>query len=532
MKIKMAPFIPITVIAFALVLSATHLASLVQALPSSGGLFISIPNSSIKCANIVLPDDAGYYGRGAVDYVLTMTPDPQDTWSDFSYQRVTTDENNTAVIPICFSSIGKPIGNCSEPFTIRISAPSIGVNKTWHGGACASDYADFDTSAPVQDAGGDAEAQDPMEGLDDADVFSIGFVEPTKYVAADEMATFTLWLESYADLEIGLSVEGGEGLYVTPASAHVSTGSASGTGQSGQSGESFHEINFTVGGVGQEGRYSFDVVGTAQDCGPGSMCTRQANAELVVGDVPDLAGFMVSLFPENLNIRDLEPVTYRIAITNFGDDGEFTATASLPDGLTTTFAPATMTVPSGEYRTITFTITPGSASQSYELDFTVTSSGGVAKPVTAYLSTNELLTDVSRSMDLINQVADAQTRNQASQGLDRWYQTYQSSDYGQDMDEHSDLQATLQEARQAPADAAHDPSDGDTNGDDGDGDPYYPQDTTNGDGDGEGFDLFGKDLWILLVVVLVVLGAVLFFVQRSKKPGNELDEEIDLEKGF
>ena len=52
--------------AFVAVMALTLILSVIpvtHALPSSGSLYISIPNSSITCANIVLPDDGGFFGR-------------------------------------------------------------------------------------------------------------------------------------------------------------------------------------------------------------------------------------------------------------------------------------------------------------------------------------------------------------------------------------------------------------------------------------------------------------------------------------
>ena len=361
-----------------------------------------------------------------------------------------------------------------------------------------------------------------MAGLDDADVFSMGFSERKKYVTVGQGAVFSLWLESYASLVVDLSVEsgsgaGGAGIEVTPSSAQVVTGADNG----------FHELNLTVSPVQQSGTYAFTVEAAVRDCGPGRLCTKRAAAELVASqELPDLTGFTASLFPENINVRDLQPVTYRLAITNMGESDEFTVEASLPEGLETTFAPTTITVPEGGYRTITFAATPGSVSSSYELEFTVSSGRGIEKPVTAYLSTNELLTDAARSMEQVNQVGDAERRNQATDELDRWYRTYQDSGYGENLDEYSELQGKLQAARQPSA--AHVPSENQTPQQPQQGFPQDTQDLYQGMADEKGLDLLGKDLWILLVIMLVVLGAVFLILKKMKRKSSGLDEEMEL----
>jgi hypothetical protein len=487
----------------------------VQALPTSGGLYVSIPNASVRCANIVLPDDGGYFGRGSVDYIITMTPDPRETWGDLSYQRVTTDENNTAVIPICFNSFGRPIGNCSKPFTIRISAPSAGVDMSWQGGACASTYADFDTSFPA------SAPDDSISGLDDADLFSIGFKQAKKHAKPNESSQFILQVESYATLLIDFSVQGQGGIAVNPSTGIVTTNSDN----------SYHEITFTTDPLMNERTASFEVTTTVRDCGSGSMCSRQATAELIVSqDQQELVGFSANIFPENINLKDLQPVTYRMTIQNMGNSDEFSVDATLSEDLTSTFAPVTITVPQGEYKTITFTVTPNNQSASYELDFEVASSNGIKKPVTAYLSTNELFTDASRSMDLVGQVADSQTASQANQEMDRWYNTYQNSGYGENLDEYDSLQTTLQDARQPGAQ----PVNG-QNGDSGNGD-NLDNDTDAGGDVSPALDLFGRDIMLLVTIIVIVACAVLlvvfFFYRKRKKMGIKLDEEINLGEGF
>lgn len=494
-----------------------------KALPTSGSLYISIPNASVKCANLILPDDGGYFGPGAVDYIITMVPpDPEKNWGGITEQIVTTDYNNTVVVPLCFSSINHPIGNCSRPFVIRLSAPSISLDRTWDAGMCSSKYADFDTGAPaIGTKSGSITPADPLTGLDNADIFSIGFSVAKKYIKPGETAEFTLWLQSQAELELNLTVKGEGGIKVNPARASLTTSAD----------DSLHDINFTAGPMTEEKTYSFTVTARARNCGSGSMCARQARAELVVGQQePKIDGFLVSIFPENINVKDMGDVIYRIVVNNFGDnDDEFSFGASLPDGVQSTFAPTTLTVPADEYRTMTFTVTPTEQSQSYELDFTVTSSSGVTKPVTSYLSTNEQLTDARRSLEAIEQLGDSQTYGQAVDDVGKWYRSYQGSDYGEDLESYSSLQSDLQDARQPGS------GDPDIDVDDGGGIDVGTDNNVAGDvrETTPGPDLFGKDIWILFVVILAILGAIMVFMKLSgRKMGLNMNEEIDLEEDF
>ncbi len=474
---------------------------MIYALPSSGSLYLSIPNSSVKCVNILLPDDAGYFGQGKVDYVITMEPEPSLTWSDFSYQEVGVDSNNTAKIPICFSSFGRPVGNCSEPFEIRIRAPGI-VDKVWHGGACASKFADFDTHGGTADSA--------ASGLSDVEVFSVGLRESARYTSPGGEAGFMLYLESQAELDITVGVEADNGLVVTPLSAAVSTGEEN----------EFHEIALNATAPDTEGSYDFTVTATASDCGSGSMCSRHATGKLVVGDGPQ-QGFTVSLFPENINTREPEPVTYRLAIINMGESDQFTITSSLPEGVDTTFVEDTITVGSGDHRTLTFTVTPSSVSSSYELDFTVASSAGVEKPVTAYISTNEMLTDSLRSLESINQY-DSEAASDAQAELDSWYSTYQSSSYGSGLQEYSGLRDSLEEARKEAADSfqgSQETGTGEKTGNEADaGERNYTG--TSGPGD----DL--NPIYVILPAAALLLGVAFVIVRKKGRSKEEWDQEI------
>ena len=493
-------------------------AGITSALPSSGGLFISIPNGTVTCADVVLPDDMGYFGRGQVEFMITMEPGVRDSWSDLSFHGVSTDENNSAVIPICFSSIGRPIGNCSKPFTITISSAELGTTKSWQGGACVSTFADMDTSVPASSGTGNggSSTDDVASGLSNTDVFYMSFLAPKQYATSSETSAFTLMVQSYATMDIDLSVTPGPGMSINPPSTSVSTGPD----------DNYHEVEFNVSPISTGGRYIFSVTGTARNCGSGSLCSRTSSAEVDVSDIPsDLDGFSVSLFPENLNVRDLSPVTYRLTVTNMGESDEFELSGFVPDGASTDFSPSTITVPGGGSRTTTFTITPSEVSSFYELRFQAKSSDGDTKPTTAYLSTNEQLTDALRNMDAIAANGDSSITSASQSSVDGWYNTYSESAYGEGLNEYSDLQNQLSAARAAGSTVIPDP---------------LPVNTTNGTIPNpppvtdDGLDLFGKDLWMVLLILVIISGSAFAYTRfagKSKKKEN-IDDGFDLSDGI
>lgn len=481
--------------------------SCAQALPSSGSLFISLPNSSVVCARIVLPDDMGSFQKGKVEYNISMSPpDPEANWGGMTHQSLRTDENNTVIIPICFSSVGRRIGECSKSFTIRITSPQSGLEKTWAGGVCASSHLDFDTARPVQPG----QPADGAEGLGDADVFSMGFLSSQVHATPGQTVAFRLFIESYASLDIDIAAQSSQGLSVQPSSRSIRTSPEN----------SFHEIEFNASSQ-QPGSHTLTVTAAARNCGSGSYCTRQAIATLEVGqEQPDLEGFTVSVFPENINVKELRPVAYRLTVSNMGQAREFSIAARLPEGMESTFVPMTVTVPSNDYRSIMFTVTPTSPASTYQLDFSANTSS-LSKPATVYLSTDEMLTDAMRSVE----IAEASgSGSQASQELDRWYRTYAETGYGDDLEGYSGLQASLDAASQQPGTGQGGnetiPSDGgwDTNG-------------TSPDNGTTGFNLLGKDFWVVLVAAAVLLVAG-FLASTKLGKKSRLDEEFDMGKGF
>ena len=86
-------------------------------------------------------------------------------------------------------------------------------------------------------------------------------------------------------------------------------------------------------------------------------------------------------------------------------------------------------VPVGYEKTIKFNVTPQSVSSLFNITAVVTS-GDVIKKDTAYLSTNEMLTDMLRRVE----------RNESDANkLNEWYSLYINSNYGDEVDEYAEL---------------------------------------------------------------------------------------------
>ncbi len=407
---------PALFLAFAIVM----LFSPVSALRINDNLYFTISNDSVKCVDIFLPDDAGVFDLGLFEYVITST----SPWGDLTEQIVRTDENNTVLIPICFFGSEWPECQCSN-HTITISVPSLGISKTFRGGVCVSSIEDVDI---VDDAGG----QTPDQVLNtNMDMFSIGFQMPVQHAAPGETVTYRLFAESQADIVLDIIFENSE-LSVIPAQAQAELDSSN----------PFELFDFNVTAPSQAGSYTFTITAAARDC-TGNFCTKKARGTLNVGGTPS-AGFSVNLFPKNLNVRELTSVRYEFSIQNFGEPENFTITGNIPQNLATDFRETTLFVGSKKIKSIKFSVTPAASSSLYEITISATGSGNNTKHATAYLSTNEMLTDPQRYANSITGSTDNRSIiNNVNNAMNSWQNSYSSNTYGADTGQYSSLQETL-----------------------------------------------------------------------------------------
>jgi hypothetical protein len=166
---------------------------------------------------------------------------------------------------------------------------------------------------------------------------------------------------------------------------------------------------------------------------------------LVVSDSVQ-EGFSVSLFPENLAIKKLEPVSYRLTIqNNYGEEKAFVVSVERPFDLDSSLVLDSFTVPGLSEKTVEFTVTPRNQTGFYEIKAT-TSSGGMDRLASSYLSVNEMVSDVYRSADDIKSLANSSLDASVDRTVRNWYSSYSKSD-GQNLTEYKNLQDALDSAR-------------------------------------------------------------------------------------
>jgi len=396
------------------------LAGCVHALRLTDGLFFTVTPNSTGEVYFILPDDVGA-GQGKADYFITTVSD----WPvDLTEQTVTTEENNTAIIPIKFYSSGMKEGECSN-YTISISAPSLSLSRIWKGGVCLSKYMDADISKKPGDAKSILN--------NNVDLFSVGFRAYTKSAKPAEATPIEVLVQSQASLTIDVTLQ-----------SQASLSQKTFVVQTNQSSE-YKSLIVNASAL-YSGNFDIIVTAKARNCSLAS-CTKQSSMRLAVSSLEPQESFAVSLFPENLAIKKLEPVTYSFTLQNNYKDGvNFIVNVEKPLDLDSSFVLGNFTVPGLSERTENFTVTPHNATGFYEIKVTA-SSQGMEKIASAYLSTNEMVSDVYRNADDVKVNANSSAKASIDRNVKNWYNSYSNSEYGSNITGYASLQEALDAAR-------------------------------------------------------------------------------------
>ena len=487
------------------------LPSLALALPDN--IYMTVPNGSQRYIMLQLPDDSGWPGRGEVEYTVTMSPEPLRSWSDFSQQIVRTDENNTVQIPIYFSRKGN--SSCSQPFTLTISAPSVGVNRIISGGACESSIAGVSTA---QSARGQSVSSALNQNFG---AFDMAFAEQGYFVQPGGIANITVLVSSYqagANLHVtlaagsSLAADAAVSLGVSPASQDASFGSG------GQ-----RQLGFQVQAPNTTGSYVLLLNGSITGC-TAQVCTVRRSSTLTIGSAPAMGGFTAQLFPTAINTQQGASVTYRLTIYNNDATKSFNVSMLRPYGIETDFAETAVSVGSGAQQSIDFRVTPTGTDSSYELDMYISSEGATPKLVTGYLNVNGMAAGAQRGLEAVQATGNRSAINQANQAYSQFNANPSLNGYGTLQNELNSL------ASQAAAQSFNGTNTNATK-------PVIPaQNYTQPTqpAPGAGLDIFGKDLWILVIVVGIGFAAsVVFYMKKGKsKAGKGLKQEFTFREGL
>ncbi len=466
------------------------------------GQFISVQPGGIATVVVDLPMDAGMEAGEGFVYSLEMTPDPNMTWSDFSYQSFRkVEDNNTASIAINFDTNGKKVGDCSSPYTLTLVVERMPkrVERIWSGGVCVSEWEDVDYVS----GGIGEEPDDVMNTLNDhTDTFDMQLDPKTIKAMPGEIKEFTLTIGGSEPMDIQVSVAE-TNIPIEPLSASVSTSEE----------EPHQEIGFSLRAPQEEGDYTFSIEGKTSGCS-GSYCTKTLTGRISVSGSPEEeTGFSVTMFPENIDSRNLNPVTIRYTIKNNLDESrEFGISLDIePIGAGHTFEEESIEVGAKAMETNSFIFTPAEERKLYRITVTATSEGEESS-FTSFVSTDEMVSDLLRERDDIwNDLSQADQTALGSQILD-WRGDYKTADYEENMDGYSSLKETIDAARE---DAQAEPPD------DFDWDEYNEQFNEDSGDSGEGIDL----TFILIAALMLfgLIGAYLLYRKLSSR-GKEQGE--------
>jgi hypothetical protein len=448
---------------------------------------VAMEPDSRECFDILLPDNMGVVLPGRFEYRIAVYPEPNETWLDLTEITIRTDESEAVLVPVCFSSAGKPIGNCSEPFELVITAagPAELPEKRITGRACVARNRDVDT--------GKAPAKEGEAGT--VDVFDMALEKEIQYARPGEPANYTVLMQSQAGVTVDLEVLS-EGESIVKKTVEFGD-------------ERFAAVNFTLKAA-QTGEYGFIVYGKVGGC-EDNICAKQVAGTLVVTDNAVSEGsFTVSLFPRNINVKGLEPVDFRASVANnMGSAKGFLLSLELPEGVRSDFSSESVEVPAGGMKTAMFSVTPERGSSQFTIKVNATADvegKAVTKSATSYLSTDEMLTDVQR-------LAEEAGTEEADDVVDEYVRRYTDAGYGEEeLDDYGEVVGTLEAM---------------TPEENGDGGEYGYDDGTDGAGErgGEGWPM-----WVYGLMAAAVVGGVLLFIKFFRGGGSGLDQEFKLEK--
>ncbi len=384
-------------------------------------LYFTMNADSVECIDLVLPDDLGVSIIDKVNHTILC----DSNWSQLTEQVVATDENNTAKIPICFLSFGKNIGECTN-FTILVLTPAIGMNRSWKGGICVSPYRDVDILSTTSDV---------SDALNTHfDLFDVNFDHERKASKPGEKAGFTLLLQSYANLTFHVKVDFNDDT-ILEEDVNISSDSP------------YRELRVSVSS-NKTGEHRLSALVSVTGCELES-CRKSAEAWLVVSD-ETLAerSFKVSLFPKNIDMKDLRTVVYRATITN-GDDRARNLRVDVSSDCESDIGidENLILLHKGESKIVRFNVTPKIKTGLCMITLTVASSDE-EKSDTSFISVNEMVTDTARSLDML--VRSGKDVSDVYKAKDVWYLSYKQTGVEGSLKEYESLQdavKTLKETK-------------------------------------------------------------------------------------
>jgi hypothetical protein len=332
---------------------------------------------------------------------------------------------------------------------------------------------------------------------ENADLFDIQFKYPVAMAKAGDDVTETIYITSYAKLEIDLDII--TNLQSDFVRQTISTSSDS----------PLKTKVFKVTAPSKKGEYPVTIRAKVSGCSL-SFCKKDVTSIISVADNITKKGFSLSVIPKSINLKKPGEVWLRLIVTNYDDAATFSVEASSDP--VTGIDPASTSIEIGkdQSETLKFNVTPDPQNNAalYTLNFDVTSKG-ITQTINSYLSVGELFSDARREAQYLNENIDnPDIRNDINNAMRTWENEYENSDYGSSGDilSYDELKKTFDEAKKGNSTG--------TNGHNG------GNNTNNGSKPNpEGFNM-----WFIYIPIIIVIAMILiFFVYKKSRVVGKFD---------
>jgi hypothetical protein len=404
----------------ALLLTSLLLASAGSSL-EGGTIFSTQPGEGYKCVYVNLPQDLGLSYIDKTSETVIEVDKGESPWADMTYSKVVMEPGVLNKNPVCFYYTDKEEGDFSF-YRIGLSSRDLGVSSAISGGLCISNYGDVDTGV---ETGNETDVCALLN--ENADIIDLSFKEDVTQAKPGETVTKTLYVTSYANLRIRLSL----------ASSLQNDFSESVVTTSPSKPTAFK--TFDVKAPEREGEFEIIVRAEAEGCGI-QACKKQKKGVLLITS-REREGFSASVIPKNINLKEARETIFRVVISNYDEPQDFLIEASSSPSLGIDPESKTVQVDGDEEKTTIFKVLPGDE-DLYKMEFKITS-GKSEKLLISYLSIGELLTDAIRYAEASERTSTPDIREEIRKAREEYEKKYGTTSYGEDVDEYENFIETI-----------------------------------------------------------------------------------------
>ena len=327
--------------------------------------YIALNPESEYCVTENFGDD------GSGEYRLSVEDPgfPKEPWADLHRAGFTASDSNPVVVPVCFSTHGRRIG---QSVFLRFLVETPRRNTTHTYAICVSDEEGFNI-ADFSDH--------PCEAVSmNTDIFTLDLLEREIHAVPGETVTMTLLVSSDFETTVSLDRKSGPSMNIDETSVDL---------------PGVRTIDIEIDAPTTPGDHEFTIAGEASDC-DFSSCERTVTGVIHVG-TPAITGFRTELSPSTASTVGKQAAVFFLSIRNFAEARNFTVTAETDSMLETPFTTRSVSLAADRSTALRIPVTPLSeGSMLHTLKVTVEDGSGAKRTEEATLSVDELVSDASR----------------------------------------------------------------------------------------------------------------------------------------